>query len=790
MVSKNSKAAKKNKTATADTSPVSSPDLPAAEGPKTRRAWALWLGLGLLLLSLLAAGVWKYRQLHSGQPASAIQVSAVLADEQQCSACHQPESSAWKGSHHHLAMQVATSATVLGNFDDARFTGRGESAHFFKKDGKFWIETEGADGKPAVFEATHTFGVEPLQQYLLALPGGKLQAFTVVWDTEKKKWFSLHPDEKIDYRDELHWTKPAQNWNFMCAECHTTGLKRNYDVESDSYKTQWHALGVGCQSCHGPASQHLDWAKQNQKKDGKGSGFFAHLQQADSPAVIETCGRCHSRRAPLGDGYVHGRRLSDDYAVSLLSENLYHVDGKIKDEVFEYGSFVQSKMFMKGLNCVDCHDPHSGKTRLPDNRLCVSCHNASAPAARPGVDVSGLKKKNYDSTEHHGHTPGAKGSACVDCHMPGKFYMGNDFRHDHSFSIPRPDLSRELGSPNACNQCHQEKTPEWAAGKIRGWHGAAARPKFFGELLKVLREGGTAASTSLPLLMEDKNLPAIQRATALLEAGRYPGASAQRAVSAGLKDAEPLLRQSALQSLSVFPPEQQIALAAPLLRDPVRGVRLTAAWQLNALSANLGTYADDWQKAIAEYEAAQHELADRAESHASLAMLYRQRGQTAQAWQAMEKALRLNPDFSPMIVMKSEMLDEQGDHHGAGNLLRAAIVRRPQGAELHHALGLALIRAGQLPEAVSELKHAAQLAPQVSSYSYVYAVALHDSGDRKGAIRQLEAVIKRDGSNRAAYMAAMAYYQEAGDIAGVQAMAQRLLEINPDDPSLRRGSGK
>lgn len=681
-------------------------------------------------------------------------------------------------------MQPATAATVLGNFEDARFSENGVTTRFFRKDDKFWVETEGADGKPGVFEVTHTFGIEPLQQYLLAFPGGRLQAFTVVWDTEKKKWFSLHAGEKISARDELHWTKPAQNWNFMCAECHTTGLKRNYDPASDSYNTKWQALGVGCQSCHGPASQHLEWAQGHQKKDGSGSGFPLALKQADSQTVLDTCGRCHSRRAPLGDGYVHGRRLADDYQVSLLTENLYHRDGKIKDEVFEYGSFLQSKMLMKGLNCADCHDPHSGKTRLPGNQLCVSCHNASAPAARPGIDASGLQKKNYDSIEHHHHTPGTPGSACVDCHMPGKFYMGNDFRHDHGFTIPRPDLSRELGSPDACQQCHKEKTPEWAAGKLKDWHGEAARPKTFGQFLNTLRQGGDNAGALLQQLTADRNFPPIQRATALQEAGRYPGASAQKAVTDALSDADPLLRQSAVQALGLFPSEQQISLGGPLLRDPVRSVRLAAAWQLNPYAPALGNYHEDWLQAMKEYAASQQQLAERPESHASMATLYRQQGQTAEAWQAMENTLRLNPDFSPMIVMKSELLSEQGDYPGAEKILREALQRRPQAAELHHALGLSLVRAQQRQQALPELKRAAELAP--SSFSYVYAVALHDTGQPQAALRVLEAMIRRDAGNRDAYLLAMRYRLESGDTAAAQELVQRWWSINPDDPALRR----
>lgn len=756
---------------------------PAAKSPVAPCRRRYWLAAAALLLAVLltTAGFWW----HSQRPAPPV-TPLKLVDEAQCAGCHQAQHASWQQSHHHLAMQAATTDTVKGDFSGTVFRDQNGSSRFFRQDGKFFVETPGADGQAQTFEVTHTFGVAPLQQYLLAFPGGRLQAFTTVWDTEKKKWFSLHAGEKIGSQDELHWTKPAQNWNFMCAECHATGLKRGYDSASDSYNTSWHALGVGCQSCHGPASGHLAWAEKHKTKDSQGSGFESALPLNDSTKVIETCGRCHSRRAPLGDGFVQNHRLADDYQINLLTEDRYHTDGKIKDEVFEYASFLQSPMFMKGLNCADCHDPHSGQTRLPGNALCTSCHNASTPAARPGIDTSTLKKKNYDSIEHHHHQPGTPGSACIDCHMPGKVYMGNDFRHDHSFSIPRPDLSRELASPDACQQCHEARGSSWSTEKLKAWHGEKERPMTFGQFMKVLRRGEDNAGPLLLQMSMDKHFPPIQRATALLEAGRYPGLAAQKSLQAGLVDSDPLLRQSALQGLGAFPIEQQISLAAPLLRDPVRAVRMAAAWQLNAASTQLGPYQQDWQAAIQEYESSQAALAERPEAHANMAELYRQRGQTAEAWQAMEQALRLNPDFSAMLIMKSEMLGAQGDHSAAEALLRAAIARRPRAAELQHALGLAYVRAGQLSSALPALKRATELAPQASSYGYVYAVALHDSGKRAQALQQLESVLKEDGSNRDAWLAAIRYRQEAGDSAGALAMAQRLWQINPDDPALRR----
>ena len=213
---------------------------------------------------------------------------------------------------------------------------------------------------------------------MLELDRGRLQAFTIAWDVARRRWFHLYPAERIDHRDPLHWTRPLQNWNFMCAECHSTDLKKNYDLRTGSYDTTWHQIDVGCQACHGPASRHLSGTPS------KGD-FAVDLAAPDATMQIETCARCHSRRAVIAGGYRHGERLMQTHQPSLLTADLYFADGQIRDEVYEYGSFLQSKMYAKGVRCSDCHDPHSLQLRRQGNDLCVGCHNAGAPAARSGA---------------------------------------------------------------------------------------------------------------------------------------------------------------------------------------------------------------------------------------------------------------------------------------------------------------------------------------------------------------------------------------------------------------------
>src|SRR5262245_27469907 len=399
-----------------------------------------------------------------------------------CAQCHPVESKLWYSSQHKLAMQQATDASVLGNFNDSSFDHYGVHSRFFRQGGKFFVETDGADGSLAAFEVKYTFGVDPLQQYLVEFPDGRLQALSLAWDTRPKdqggqRWFHLYPNEEIRHGDVLHWTKLNQNWNFMCAECHSTGVRKNYNANTDHFATTFAEISVGCEACHGKGSRHVDWARERRswwpfgKSDDPNKGLIVHFDERSkvtwpvdlktgnasrsiAPTTlrkeVETCGLCHARRGQFSEDWQPGKWLSETHAVSPIGRGLYHPDGQMLDEVYNYGSFKQSKMFAAGVTCSDCHEPHSAKIRLPGDNVCLQCH---AP-------------DRYTAVTHHRHEGLNPGLACSSCHMPVRTYMVVDQRHDHSFRIPRPDLSIRYGTPNACNDCHVDKSPAWAAAAI------------------------------------------------------------------------------------------------------------------------------------------------------------------------------------------------------------------------------------------------------------------------------------------------------------------------------------
>lgn len=742
---------------------------------------SLWLAV----LFMAFGTAWQALAEDKPSPSAAASSSSEWVDETRCQSCHTEQHADWLNSHHQLAMQPANDDTVLGNFDQQSLTSDTETSRFFRRDGGFWINTPNAEGKPTDYPVAYTFGVEPLQQYFLQLNDGRLQSHGAAWDVPEQRWFHLYDGEAVDHQHRLHWSGAQQNADFMCIECHTTGFQRDYDPVANTYSSQWQALGVGCQSCHGPAAGHLQWAESGNKAT-TGKGFEADLMgTAREP---ETCARCHSRRMPLDNGYTHGNQLLDDYLPVILSADLYEVDGKIKDEVFEYGSFQQSRMHAAGVVCSDCHNPHSVELRAPANAVCTQCHNSTGKATRAGIDASGLQAKNYDHPSHHHHAVGSQGSQCVSCHMPGKLYMTNDLRHDHSFTSPNPLQARELEHSDACLGCHQQ-TEDKAVAAFQQWFpDAQPRDGGYARDLHAARQGLPGAAQALTRQLARTDLADIRRATLLSELPSYPSTAAQQAVVKALNSSSPQVRHTAAGLLgSLTAPNQQIQLLPRLLEDPVRAVRLEAAWQLLQLAAESNVEPSVLRQLISEYEQSQRTMLERAESQLNLAGIYQLTGRQADVEPALQQALRQDPTFHPARIMLAQWREQSaGNPEAALNLLRDSIEQYPQEPSLRHAYGLALVRQRQYEQALQALRRAHELAPEQAEYGYVLAVALHGSGQVEAALDLLREQVQTQPTNRRARQALISYLRSAGNQVEADSLLAELAAQNPGDPLLRR----
>jgi len=718
-------------------------------------------------------------EVFQEKPATTRTAKAEYVGKKECISCHQAETEAWKGSHHDLAMQPATIKTVLGDFDNTSFNYYGTESRFYKKGDKYFVTTDGPDGKLTEYPIAYTFGVYPLQQYLIEFPGGRLQALNVVWDSRKQseggqRWYHLYPNENIKSDDELHWTGINQNWNYMCANCHSTNLHKNYNPDTNIYRTTWTDIDVSCEACHGPASRHVEWAGnlgRGKKSDIANKGFSIAFnerrdvtwtidpqtgnarrsQPKQGNKEIDTCAVCHSRRVTAYPGYQPGDRLTDYFDVSLLREPLYHVDGQINDEVYVYGSFLQSKMYGAGVTCSDCHQPHSLKLREKGNKLCAQCH-------LPG---------KYNTPSHHLHVQNSVGSSCVNCHMPIKKYMVIDGRRDHSFRIPRPDLSVTLGVPNACNKCHTDKSGEWAAKVLQQHFGKPKSDRYavYAKATAAGRQGSLKAEELLLNLIMDNSQSEIARASAVTLLPGYLTSQSAPVLQAIAQSEEPLLGLALASVVDEIPARYRPAFAVPLLYDNSRVTRSLAAHSLVGVSLDQfpPDVIDKYHSAINEYLTSNRFNAERPEALTNLGDYYLKSHQIQKAKSNYEKAIDMAGYYTPAYVNLSNLYRLQGDEAAAQKVLSTALTRVREKADIYYSLGLSYVRSKKMDEAIKYLRLAYEDPASTAHYHYVYAIALNSIGDSKQALNVLEQSLSQYGYNQEILSALVSINHELGN---------------------------
>lgn len=789
--------------------------------------WVCGLGAaGSLAALALVAADWYFALPDDAQPQ--------YVGRGACIECHQAQHAAYEGSHHDLAMDRATEATVLGDFNDAELEHHGIRSRMFRRDGKFFVHTEGPDGRMADFEVKYVFGVDPLQQYLVEFDRpedmpphevARLQVLRLSWDTRNKRWFHLDPPdvkERLDPADELHWTGLAQCWNMMCADCHSTNLQRNYDVQRGQYRTTWSEIDVSCEACHGPGSLHVQLARSKWLFWDRRRGYaLARLKQASNWPQVQTCAPCHSRRRVLAEGYQAGCNYYDYFANELLTAGTYHADGQILDEVYELGSFVQSKMFHKNIRCTDCHDPHSLKLRHTGNQVCTSCHQH--PAGK------------YDGAIHHRHADGSPGAQCVSCHMPQTTYMELDPRRDHSLRVPRPDLSVALGTPNACTGCHLrdvvlpgaeggasrdaawqwrddlKEYADWLAAARRGdevargrlaevdgwadatlarWYGPSRRrEKHFATALQAARDMRPGADAALRDLLADRQQPAIARATAALELAAWLEGSRENraALLQALADTDPQVRAAAVLTLDQDASPPVVSALAKLLSDPTRLVRTEAARAL-AQSGGAGQLAPDeraaFHRAFGECLAATQADRDRAAGHLTLGILYESLGQLEEAEQAYLTAIRVEPRGIGPRTNLAALYDRRWQQAQQQALQLVQSGQRQRAEQTLAALGELPLRIQQLrDEELALLERDALLAPDNAVIQGRLGLARYLGGwnkEAEAALRTAALLAPRDPEH---LFRLAIYYRDTGRPQWAAELARRLVALRPESPT-------
>lgn len=594
------------------------------------------------------------------------------AGSQSCKECHASIFSEWKTSDHFKAMQIPTEQSVLGNFNNAVYSADGITSRFFKKNGKFFINTQGNDGKYADFEVVYTFGHYPLQQYLIAFDKGKLQVTRQSWDSRTNKWFHQYKEQKIPHDDWLHWTGNSQNWNLMCAYCHSVNVQKNYNPHTDSYQTTFNEISVGCESCHGQGKRHNAVMKSTEYQKGLAKELFIKTgKESSQTQELNTCFPCHARRGEVTQHHFSSEEIMDNFIPELPVTPNYFADGQALEEVYKFASFLQSKMYHAGVKCSNCHNPHSGKLKLPADKLCLQCHSPS-----------------YATSSHTFHKENTAGSDCRSCHMPTRTYMGNDVRHDHNFAVPRPDLSEKYGVPNACNQCHSDKSAKWAKNAVEKWYGKERKPHFAEDLILGSKQNEKSFSHLKKLLIQ-KQTPQIIKASAVHYLGGIYTTESFELIKNQLKSSDAQTRYQAIMALMNFSIENYVSEIIPVLNDKVRAVRMvTANLLLTQLGIEEAQKISGFNKALKEFEEFILSQSDFAVGSASAGDFYAKLGDNSKAILFYSRALKRDKTLNYVRLNLATIYNQNNDNQKALAILNDAQKLEPKNAQIQYFLGL------------------------------------------------------------------------------------------------------
>ncbi len=648
--------------------------------------------------------------------------------EQSCMHCHPKEFKSWTGSHHDKAMEEVSETSVLGDFNEVSVTLDGVSYFFFRKEQDFLVRIRELSGSEKEYRISYVFGITPLQQYIVDFPKGKKQVLRVSWDTVEKKWFHQYAGDEITITDWLHWTKGAQNWNTMCAECHSTNLKKDYLMERDSFNTTYSAINVSCESCHGPGEKHVKWA--NAGNTGKDPSLYLGDVQKTQ---LTMCAPCHARRVKLTKNFVPGMAFEDQYLLQNISSDYYHRDGQIREEDYVYGSFVQSKMHANAVKCSDCHDAHSLQLKFQGNNLCLQCH----------------VKTDYDAKKHHFHQEGTEGSKCINCHMTGKYYMGNDFRRDHSFRIPRPDQSLAYGTPNACNECHGDKSEKWAADWIVSWYGPERRPHFSDYLLLSYKEDlSDAERQKLTAFINDLNYPAIARSTVIGNLN-YADEEMVRALIQAMKDSSATTRYNALMQFRGLTLEDRMVIGLRHMSDSVRLVRIGAAQLLTDFD---GSTLDPTDKAS----------------------FFKAKGE-------LEEMLYSNADFATGRMQLGDYYLQTGDLQAAIGHYEQALAADSLLFPVYSNLATAYSMDSRTDRAMETLSTWMDYDENSGRPYYLRALLQFELGNNDLAVQDLKMAIELDPENSRAMYNLATYQYQIRDFAGAESWSRKALRLEPDN---------
>ncbi|HEV8253186.1 MAG TPA: tetratricopeptide repeat protein [Vicinamibacteria bacterium] len=593
-----------------------------------------WLALSALPLAALAAlGA-------EGPPPGA---AGGFVGSTRCIECHQRLHERWANARHGKMIQPATAAAVKGDFRRGSIDLRGRRYALREKDGAFFISESYLSGRERERRIDYTLGSRRIQHYLTTLEDGRIVVLPPSWDVERRQWF--HNLEIVD-PEETAATK-VQVWNTNCFGCHVSGEQKNYDPVRKTYATGWTDFGTNCERCHGPGETHSAWHAANAREGAAAPPPAVMVRPTRLGAEKETmvCAQCHSLRDVTAAGFTAGAEYDDhfmpilEYAQKVDHDPAYWPDGRPRRFSNDALGLWQSRCYLKGgLTCTGCHvDPHepdvdrNPQLSATNDALCTRCHEQISLAR----------------AQHTRHDPSGAGSRCIECHMPRTVLSIKAKIRDHSISVPAPENTVRFGIPNACNECHRDRTPEWAVQALAGWGGRGREGLVRrAEAFAGGRRGDPAALPPLLALAADAAEPPLVRANALGHLRHYRGDAASAAAVQALGDEAPLVRAVAALTLAESPlPANGRERLVHALADARRVVRVAAAFALanKGVTRLEGEDGRRLEQGRAEYALRAEQLTDDADTQLNLGKFHFVGGDYPRAAHAFEDALRLDP---------------------------------------------------------------------------------------------------------------------------------------------------
>ena len=700
-----------------------------------------------------------------------------------CESCHREQCREWQGSHHKWAERKPNASKDGAAFAPGQAVLSGQHSVIPRvQGGTFQFLGTGRNSTQEVFTVSRVIGESPLRQFLTPFPGGRLQTLEAAYDPRSNQWFNVYGEENRQPGEWGHWTGRGMNWNSMCASCHNTAVRKNYDPVSDSYHTTMAEPTVGCEACHGPLREHNEW----QSRFGNSGKKDPTLKKLSPDQVTDNCGFCHSRRGDLTGEFKPGDRFSDHLRLELVDHSeTFYADGQVHEEDYEYAPFLGSRMHQAGVRCTDCHNPHTAKTLLPGNWLCMRCHAGSYtnapvidPVAHSHHKVFGQSPgstANPDLTAYGSHDIVESGGECVNCHMPQTTYMQRHGRHDHGFTTPDPLLTKTAGIPNACNRCHADRDADWALKWCDEWYGSKmkrpARERAL--IITAARKGDPSSSARLVELYRASDNPYWRAAAAGLLEDRSEDPAVRQLLLQGLNDTNALVRSGCVRALQreIEDPNVRSALTAAL-KDVTRSVRLEAAWALRA-SLDLSS------KAAIELQDSLTLNADQPVGQAQLGGFALARGEPGAAAAHYQKAVEWDPGSAAIRRDYAVILAQLRHPREATEQLQAAARLEPTNAEYQFSLGLSWSDLGETSNAVQCLRQAVRLQPTFSRAWYNLGLALDSAGSTEEGLDALARAEATDPNDPGAPYAAATIFARLGKWKEARREADRALRIQP-----------